>query len=103
MRDTGTFEFNPDYEDANVEIIRSSVRMRKQPNTKSRIVKTVSRISSRVSLKYLGEWTSPKGDKWVVCSYKENQKIRDVDAKIVWIFSEYIKLQSMLEDDRTDQ
>lgn len=108
VRDTGIFEFNPDYEDGRVEIAGKNVKMRKQPNTKSRTVKTVSRISSGESLKYLGEWTSPQGDKWVVCSYKENQKIRDVDAKIVWIFSDYVRLisehkrESVLEGERID-
>ena len=103
VRDTGTFEFNPDYEDGTVEITGSNVRMRKQPNTKSRTVKTVNRITSKESLKYLGEWTSPQGDKWVVCAYKDSPKVRDVDAKIVWIFGEYIRLiavrekESMLE------
>ena len=92
VKDTGTFEFNPDYEGGSVEILGSNVRMRKQPNTKSRIVKTVSRISSNESLKYLGEWTSPQGDKWVVCDYKDSPKVRDVDAKVVWIFSEYARL-----------
>ena len=92
VKDTGTFEFNPDYEGGSVEILGSNVRMRKQPNTKSRIVKTVSRLSANESLKYLGEWTSPQGDKWVVCGYKESQKVRDVDAKVVWIFSEYARL-----------
>ena len=99
VRDTGTFEYNSDYENGNVEITGSNVRMRKQPNTKSRVVKTVSRISANESLKYLGEWTSPQGDKWVVCAYKENQKVRDVDAKIVWIFSEYTRLIRANEKD----
>ncbi|MBR0251364.1 MAG: SEL1-like repeat protein [Synergistaceae bacterium] len=99
VKDTGTFEYNPDYEDENVEIAGSNVRMRKQPNTKSRIVKTVNRISENESLKYLGEWTSPQGDKWVVCAYKENPKVRDVDAKIVWIFGKYIRLIRAPEKD----
>ena len=99
VKDTGTFEYNPDYENGNVEIAGENVRMRKQPNTKSRIVKTLSRLSANESLKYLGEWTSPQGDKWVVCAYKENQKVRDVDAKIVWIFGKYIRLISASESE----
>ena len=104
VRDTGTFEFNADYDGGRVEITGSNVRMRKQPNTKSRIIKTVNQITSGESLKYLGEWTSPKGDKWVVCAYKDNPKVRDVDAKVVWIFSEYTRLireddnESVIED-----
>ena len=97
VRDTGTFEFNPDYEGGTVEIVGSNVRMRKQPNTKSRIVKTTSGISSNESLKYLGEWTSPKGDRWVVCDYKETPKVRDSDAKVVWIFGDYTRLRSAAE------
>lgn len=102
VRDTGTFEFNPDYENGTVEITGSNVRMRKQPNTKSRIVKTVSRLSSNESLKYLGEWTSPKGDRWVVCDYKENPRVRDSDAKVVWIFGDYTRLNSALEGDNVN-
>lgn len=102
VRDTGTFEFNPDYENGTVEITGSNVRMRKQPNTKSRIVKTVSRLSSNESLKYLGEWTSPKGDRWVVCDYKENPRVRDSDAKVVWIFGDYTRLISALEGDNVN-
>lgn len=108
VRDTGTFEFNTDYEGGTVEIAGSNVRMRKQPNTKSRIVKTTSGMSSNESLKYLGEWTSPKGDRWVVCDYKENPRVRDVDAKVVWIFGDYTRLitaaekESMLEGDNVN-
>ncbi len=108
VRDTGTFEYNTDYEGGTVEIIGSNVRMRKQPNTKSRIVKTTNGMSANESLKYLGEWTSPKGDKWIVCDYKESPKVRDVDAKVVWIFGEYIRLirseesKSILEYERID-
>ena len=108
VKDTGTFEYNPDFEGGIIEIVGENVRMRKQPNTKSRILKTLSRISANESLKYLGEWTSPQGDKWVVCDYKENQKVRDVDAKVVWIFGKYTRLisaaesESMLEGDSVD-
>lgn len=108
VRDTGTFEFNPYYENGIVEITGENVRMRKQPNMKSRIVKTVSRLSLKESLKYLGEWTSPKGDRWVVCDYKENPRVRDSDAKVVWIFGDYTRLisanekESLLEGDNVN-
>ncbi len=108
VRDTGTFEYNTDYEGGTVEIVGSNVRMRRQPNTKSRIVKTTSGLSANESLKYLGEWTSPQGSRWVVCDYKASPKVRDADAKVVWIFGEYIKLirseerESILEDESVD-
>ena len=96
VRDSGTFYFNPAYKDGFVEIDGENVRLRSQPNTQSRVI-----ASGRNSMwveghytYYLGEWTNPKGERWVLADYEGYKNGKRTKLQPVWIFGRYTELRT---------
>lgn len=96
VRDSGTFYFNPAYKDGFVEIDGENVRLRSQPNTQSRVI-----ASGRNSMwveghytYYLGEWTNPKGERWVLADYEGYKNGKRTKLQPVWIFGRYTGLRT---------
>lgn len=83
VRDKGTFDYNEDYNQ--VVITGDSVRLRSQPNADSRIIAAAHKNQT---LSYRGEWTNPKGEKWILGGYNPEQF--DVD-ELVWVNGQYAK------------
>ena len=82
VRDKGKFVYNPDF---NVVGIKGyNVNLRSQPNTKSNVVVQLSDSDTDKFPVYLGEWTHPNGEYWVIGEYRAGGK-----PKTVWIFGKY--------------
>ena len=82
VRDKGKFVYNPDF--SVVGIKGYNVNLRSQPNTKSNVVVQLSDSDTDKWPVYLGEWTHPNGEYWVIGEYRVKSK-----PKIVWIFGKF--------------
>ena len=82
VRDKGNFTYNPDFKI--IGINGYNVNLRSQPNTKSNVVIQLSNDEPEKWPAYLGEWTHPNGEKWVVGESRVNGKL-----KTVWIFGQF--------------
>ena len=81
VRDKGTFHYDPGR--AKVMIKGNGVRLRSQPNTDARIITSVN---SNAVFDYHGEWTQPKGEKWVlVASYFSSPDTED----FMWVHGNF--------------
>ncbi|MBR1486873.1 MAG: hypothetical protein IJ597_06425, partial [Synergistaceae bacterium] len=84
VRDKGKFIYNPDY--FKIRVTGRNVNLRSQPNTKSSVVAQLSYDADLERLpRYLGEWTHPNGERWVLGEYRTD----NWEAKTVWIFGNY--------------
>ena len=63
----GTFIINPDAK--NIRVTGTHVRLRSEPDTKSKILRTTKKGNT---LEYYGEWTSPNNDEWILTRYDKN-------------------------------
>ena len=89
VRDKGKFFYNPEF--GIVGIKGKNVRMRSQPNAKARIVDQIGMNDAEKWPDYLGEWTNPSGERWVLADY---DKLRTGKTTPVWIFGQYADLMS---------
>lgn len=88
VRDKGKFFFNPDFEYGIVGINAQKVNLRSQPNTKANVVAQLSRSDTGKWPVYLGEWTHPNGEHWVLGEYHKNG-LGSGKGTPVWIFGKY--------------
>ena len=90
VRDKGKFVYNPDF---NIVGIKGyNVNLRSQPNTKSNVVVQLSDSDTDKFPVYLGEWTHPNGEYWVIGEYSVKGK-----PKTVWIFGKFAEPMSKEE------
>ena len=90
VRDKGNFVYNPDF---NIVGIKGyNVNLRSQPNTKSNVVVQLSDSDTDKWPVYLGEWTHPNGEYWVIGEYRASGK-----PKTVWIFGKFAEPMSKKE------
>lgn len=102
VRDKGKFFYNPGF--SMVGITGDNVRLRSQPNAKARIIDKISTDNTEKWPAYLGEWTNPGGEYWILANYNRSNKSQAVP---VWISGRYanpmdeelyaITLDSMME------
>lgn len=64
----------------------SNVNMRSQPNTKARIIASINENQPSEFPTYTGEWTAPKGDKWILAEYYDENAKNYASA---WISAKY--------------
>ena len=74
----------------------TNVNLRSQPNTKANIITVVQKgyygdgyITPELS-DYLGEWTSPEGDTWVLVKYRTFTLAKDSEKKLGWLSKKYV-------------
>ena len=82
----------------NAVIPSENVRLRSQPNTSSRVITTIKAGSRKGKIytppeisDYLGEWTSPQSEKWVLVNYRPSLTIKADEKKLGWIHGSYAK------------
>ena len=93
VRDKGKFVYNSNY---NIIGIKGyNVNLRSQPNTKSNVIVQLSDNEPEKWPVYLGEWTHPNGEYWVIGEYRVKGK-----PKTVWIFGQYA--QPMTKEEYSD-
>lgn len=75
----------------------TNVNLRSQPNTKANIITVVQSggyadgyITPELS-DYLGEWTSPEGDTWVLVKYRTFPLAKDSEKKLGWLSKKYVR------------
>lgn len=89
----GTYKYTPGI---NAVIPSENVRLRSQPSTSARVITTIkagynkgkSYIPPEIS-DYLGEWTSPKSEKWVLVNYRPSLTSKEDEKKLGWIHGDY--------------
>ena len=86
VRDKGKFIYNPEFDI--VGINAQKVNLRSQPNTKANVVAQLSRGDTGKWPVYLGEWTHPNGDHWVLGEYHKNG-LGTGKGIPVWIYGKY--------------
>ena len=94
MRDSGRFYFDRRFEGGFVDIRGENVRLRSQPNTQSRIIaecRDEMWIDGNYTY-YLGEWTNPQGERWIVADYEGFKNGKSTPLRPVWIFGKYTEL-----------
>ena len=82
VRDKGKFIYNSEF--AIVGISGINVNLRSQPNVNANVVAQLSKNDKDKWPSYLGEWTHPNGEHWILGEIRRNGK-----QKCVWIFAEY--------------
>ena len=75
-----------------------NVRLRSQPNTSAKIITTIKagykqgrKYTPPEISDYLGEWTSPKSEKWVLVNYRPSLTSNADEKKLGWIHGDYAK------------
>lgn len=86
VRDKGKFVYNPEFDI--VGINAQKVNLRSQPNSKAKVIDQLSRSDTEKWPLYLGEWTHPNGEHWVLGEYYKNG-IEDGRSTAVWIYGDY--------------
>ena len=86
VRDKGKFIYNSEFDI--VGINAQKVNLRSQPNTKANVVAQLSRSDTGRYPVYLGEWTHPNGEHWVLGEYHKNG-LGNGKGTPVWIFGKY--------------
>ena len=98
VRDKGIFVYNPKMK--MVRITGNNVRLRSQPNMEARVVARGDR-EMWGAIEYLGEWTHPNGDKWIIGLYDDwnyhPEPTPEEDKKIIWVSAKYAKPVTMQE------
>ena len=91
IRDSGRFSFNKKYQGGFIDIRGTNVRLRSQPNTQSRIIASGNEDMwlDGNTIEYLGEWTNPEGERWVLGDY---QAYNMDQPQTVWIYGKYTQL-----------
>lgn len=69
-----------------VQVKGTNVNMRSQPNTQARIVARLDKNKPSDFPSYVGEWTDPKGDRWILAEYFDDTTN---DIETAWIFGKY--------------
>ena len=82
VRDKGRFVYSPEFSIVGINGI--NVNLRSQPNINANVILQLSTDDREQWPAYLGEWTHPNGDHWVVGEIKQNGRL-----KTVWIFGQY--------------
>ena len=90
VRDKGNFVYNPDFHIVGIK--GYNVNLRSQPNTKANVVVQISDSDTDKWPVYLGEWTHPNGEYWVIGEYRVKGK-----PKTVWIFGKFAEPMSKEE------
>lgn len=91
IRDSGRFSFNKKYKGGFIDIRGTNVRLRSQPNTQARIIASGNEDMwlDGNTIEYLGEWTNPEGERWVLGDY---QAYNMEQPQTVWIYGKYTEL-----------
>lgn len=83
----------------NSAVPTENVKLRSQPSTESRVIKVIrggrksgANYTPPEVCDYLGEWTSPQGERWVLVNYRPNLTQKASEKKLGWIFGEYARL-----------
>ena len=101
VRDKGKFVYNSKMK--MVLITANNVRLRSQPNGKAKVVAKVNKIIWG-SIEYLGEWTHPNGEKWIVGIYDDWENAPEPTPenkkKVVWVSAKYAKPVTWREYER---
>ena len=93
IAEKGTYKYTSGI---NAVIPSENVRLRSQPSTSARVITTIkagytkgkSYIPPEIS-DYLGEWTSPKSEKWVLVNYRPSLTSKADEKKLGWIHGDY--------------
>ena len=91
VRDSGRFSFNKKYQGGFIDIRGTNVRLRSQPNTQARIISSGNEdmwLDGNI-IEYLGEWTNPEGERWVLGDYQASNMTQ---PQTVWIYGKYTEL-----------
>ena len=90
IRDSGNFFYNPNMQ--RVRITGDNVRLRSQPNMNSNVLARGDREMS-ATIDYLGEWTHPNGDKWIVGLYDGHENYPyttpEWEKKVIWVSARF--------------
>ncbi|MBR4195717.1 MAG: hypothetical protein IKQ95_03285 [Synergistaceae bacterium] len=91
----GTYKYIPGI---NAVIPSENVRLRSQPNTSANIIATLKAGSRKGKTynppeisDYLGEWTNPNGQRWILVNYRPGLTAKAEEKKLGWIHSDYAK------------
>ena len=98
IRDSGRFFYNPNM--SMVRITGDNVRLRSQPNMNSNVIARGDR-EMWGSIDYLGEWTHPNDDKWVVglydgWNYYPNET-PEWEKKVIWVSARFARPITLFE------
>ena len=98
VRDKGIFVYNSKMK--MVRVTGKNVRLRSQPNVNANVIDR-SNYGWWGSIEYLGEWTHPNGDKWIVGIYDswENhpEPTPEWEKKVIWVSAKYARPITMEE------
>lgn len=94
----GSYSYTPSI---NSVYTTTNVNLRSQPNSEARII-TVMRCGGHHGLMtdrwvppdlsdYLGEWTNPNGDTWVLVKYRPYPMAKPDEKKLGWLNGKYVK------------
>ena len=91
ISDSGRFSFNKKYKGGFVDIRGTNVRLRSQPNTQARVIASGNEDMwlDGNTIEYLGEWTNPESERWVLGDY---QAYNMDQPQTVWIYGKYTEL-----------
>ena len=85
IRDSGRFFYNPN-------MSMDNVRLRSQPNMNSNVIARGDRVMWAF-IDYLGEWTHPNGDKWIVGLYDGRDDYPndtpEWKKKVIWVSARF--------------
>ena len=98
VRDKGKFVYNPQMK--MVRVMGKNVRLRSQPNVKANVIDR-SNYGEWGTIEYLGEWTHPSGEKWIVGIYDDWNNFPEPTAewekKVIWVSAKYARPVTMEE------
>ena len=102
VRDKGRFIYNTKMK--MVLITANNVRLRSQPNANANVIARGSKALWG-SIDYLGEWTHPNGDKWIVGLYDDwryfpEGETPENEKKVIWVSAKYAKPVTWKEYER---
>ncbi|MBR0150854.1 MAG: hypothetical protein IJP89_05785 [Synergistaceae bacterium] len=83
----------------NSAVPTENVRLRSQPNTDAKVIKVIkggvrsgANYTPPEVCDYMGEWTNPQGERWVLVNYRPNLTQKASEKKMGWIFGDYVRL-----------
>ena len=102
VRDKGRFIYNSKMK--MVLITANNVRLRSQPNANAKVITRDDKVFWG-SIDYLGEWTHPNGDKWIVGLYDDwryapERATPENEKKVIWVSAKYAKPVTWKEYER---
>ena len=96
ITEKGKYTYTPG---VNAAVPTSNVKLRSQPNTEARVIKVIkagirqgNSYTPPEICDYLGEWTSPQGERWVIVNYRPGLTQKASDKKLGFLFGEYVRL-----------